>query len=187
MHIYFTFKYIFILHSNTYLFYIQMHIYFTFKYIFILHSNTYLFYIQIHIYFTFKYICKCTLWVICLSAVPANDTDWWALHAQLNSTAATLKLCNQPGLPDFSWCKFSKTVKNILNDYLQAMPNDYKMYQMTKKYTKWLKNTKLPQNIPTSSVSRSSKIYKNWQSWHWNIQSGNPAINGFGIRRQLFW
>jgi hypothetical protein len=37
------------------------------------------------------------------------------------------------------------------------------------------KLTKLPQNIPTSSIVRPSKIYPNWNFWFENIPSGNPA------------
>jgi hypothetical protein len=41
---------------------------------------------------------------------------------------------------------------------------------MAVKYTKW------PQNIPTSSIARSSEIYPNWYFWFENKPSGNPAL-----------
>jgi hypothetical protein len=57
-----------------------------------------------------------------------------------------------------------------------------KIHQMTTYNTKWPKIylmvgklTKLPQNIPTSSIVRPSKIYPNWNFWFENIPSGNPA------------
>jgi hypothetical protein len=42
---------------------------------------------------------------------------------------------------------------------------------MTGKLIKW------PQNIPTYSTSRLSKIYPNWYFWFENIPSGNPGPN----------
>jgi hypothetical protein len=71
------------------------------------------------------------------------------------------------GLPDFSWYN---------------IPKRGKIHQMTTYNTKWPKIylmvgklTKLPQNIPTSSIVRPSKIYPNWNFWFENIPSGNPA------------
>jgi hypothetical protein len=40
---------------------------------------------------------------------------------------------------------------------------------MAPKLTKW------PQNIPTSSIARHSKIHPNWDFWFENTTSGNPG------------
>jgi hypothetical protein len=40
--------------------------------------------------------------------------------------------------------------------YRENISNGHKIYQMAVKYTK------SPQNIPTSSIGRPSKIYPNW-------------------------
>jgi DNA-directed RNA polymerase subunit M/transcription elongation factor TFIIS len=58
-----------------------------------------------------------------------------------------------PGLSDFCWYNIPKRRKNI----------------------KWTeKFTKRPQNKPTSSTARTSKIYPNWDFWSENKPSGNP-------------
>jgi hypothetical protein len=49
-------------------------------------------------------------------------------------------------------------------------PNGHKLYQMAIKYSN------RPYNI-TFSVSRSSKIYPNWDFWFENKPSGNPDLS----------
>jgi hypothetical protein len=44
-----------------------------------------------------------------------------------------------------------------------------KVYQTIIKYTKW------PQNMPTSSIARTSKIYPNMNFGSTNMPSGNPG------------
>jgi hypothetical protein len=50
----------------------------------------------------------------------------------------------------------------------QKIPNVHKIYQMAVKRTIW------PQNTPTSTVARPSKIYPNLDFWFENMPSGNP-------------
>jgi hypothetical protein len=66
-------------------------------------------------------------------------------------------------LPDFS---------------LYSIPKVVKKYQMAVKYTK------RPQNIPTSSIARPSKIYPDWDFWFENIPSGNPDYSFIRIGGQ---
>jgi hypothetical protein len=51
----------------------------------------------------------------------------------------------------------------------QYIPNCHKIYLMDGKFTQW------PQNMPTSSVARPSKIFPNWDFRFENIPSGNPV------------
>jgi hypothetical protein len=47
-------------------------------------------------------------------------------------------------------------------------PNGHEIYQMVVNYFEW------PQNIPTFSILRSSKIYPSWDFWFENIPPANP-------------
>jgi hypothetical protein len=67
-------------------------------------------------------------------------------------------------LPDFFLVQHTKTGKNV--------PTDHKIYKI---YQKAVKYTKRPQNIPTSSTARHSKIDPHWDFWFENKTSGNPA------------
>jgi hypothetical protein len=49
------------------------------------------------------------------------------------------------------------------------VPNGRKIYQIAGKLPEW------PQNIPTSSIARPSKINPNWDVWFKNLPPGNPA------------
>jgi hypothetical protein len=55
-----------------------------------------------------------------------------------------------------------------LTKRLQTIPNGYKLYQITGKYS---------QNITTFYIPRPSKFYPKWDFWSENKPSGNPALN----------
>jgi hypothetical protein len=70
------------------------------------------------------------------------------------------------GVARFLLVKHTKRGKNIPYDEII-----HKIYPMAVKQTKW------PQNIPTSSIVRPFKIYPNWDFWFENMPSGNPVRN----------
>jgi hypothetical protein len=80
------------------------------------------------------------------------------------------------GLPDFSWSKFTKMIKN----YIQS---PHKLYQTAINYTKW------PYNILnghfTFYILRPSKFYPNRDFWFENKPSGNPATYVYFISDSL--
>jgi hypothetical protein len=72
-------------------------------------------------------------------------------------------------LPDFSSHKIPKLEK--CTKLTQNVSNDHKIYQMVEKYFKW------PENIPTLSNLRPSKIYPNWNFLFENKPSGNHGVD----------
>jgi hypothetical protein len=58
-----------------------------------------------------------------------------------------------------------------------TLPNGHKMYQMAVKYSKW------PQNKPTFSNLRFSRIYPNLDFGFENKPSGNPGTDPKGFSR----
>jgi hypothetical protein len=73
-------------------------------------------------------------------------------------------------LPEFSWYNIPKrwNIDQIPAKCIYQMAMKY-MYQMVMKYSEW------PQNIPTLSVPKPSKIFQNWDFWFENVPSGNPG------------
>jgi hypothetical protein len=58
-------------------------------------------------------------------------------------------------------------------------------YQIGKKYQITLINTKWPQNIPPSSITRPSKIYPNWDFWSEKIASSMPKTGLKQFRKNM--
>jgi hypothetical protein len=50
------------------------------------------------------------------------------------------------------------------------------MNQVTTRYTKWLST--IPNGHNTFSISRTSKIFPNWDFLFQNIPTGNPGVGG---------
>jgi hypothetical protein len=71
-------------------------------------------------------------------------------------------------LPDFSWYKREFYAKLLTS----KLSNNYGIYQIAVKFSNGHQI-----GIPTTSFLRPSKIYTNWEFWHENIPSGNPAAD----------
>jgi hypothetical protein len=70
-------------------------------------------------------------------------------------------------LPDFPNLNVPKRGK--IYQIVNKLPNGHNHHQMLIIYSKW------PQNTPTFSIPRPSKIYPNWDFWFEKIPSGNPG------------
>jgi hypothetical protein len=111
---------------------------------------------------------KAKLCKIFITLVFEKNTNFFTENWQKSQKSVIIT--STPGLTDFSWCNIPKRGKN---------------YPTTTKYTKWprisyqmvVNYSKWPQNIPTLSFPRHSKVYPNRFFCIKIIPSGNPVLH----------
>jgi hypothetical protein len=70
----------------------------------------------------------------------------------------------------FFLIRLCRVYSRVARFFLAQHTKTEKIFQMAIKYTRW------PQNIPTSAITRPSKIYPNWDFRFENVPSGNLGL-----------
>jgi hypothetical protein len=104
--------------------------------------------------------------LVALDPIHFDKKSWQRWTEKLTHGFLPQAACGNQGCQIFLGTIY-QNVKNTPND--RYIPNGNELYPITTKYTRW------PYNLPTSSISRPSKIYPSWDFSFENMPSGNPG------------